>query len=304
MSNKPIVRIIKNWKKPDLMRQTPQNKGIWSGIQFTTESVKECDYVLVLNYVPKNIQVHTSQENIWAMMQEPYLPGIFDWMEVDHSQFNRVFTHHIFNDDSKYLRTQTCLPWHIDRSYDELIACKPPQKKKKISWVTTSKSIFPGHKDRMRFFNTLKTEIGIGIDIFGYGINPIKDKWNGIYPYKYSLAIENSSTSDYWTEKISDCYLAFTLPIYYGCTNIKKYFPSESFVKVDINDTKKSIETIKKVLEEDIWESRLEAIKEARELVLNRYQLFPFIASQINIQNNPQPAKRTITLKAYDKFTT
>jgi len=301
MSSKPIVRIIKNWKQPDLVRQTPQSTGVWGNIQFTTEPVKECDYVLVLNYIPKTTEVICAPENIWAIMQEPYIPGIFDWMEGDHEQFSRVYTHHIFNNDSKYFRTQTCLPWHIDRTYDELINCKVPKKPKSLSWITTNKAIFPGHKDRMHFYNFIKEHAEMKIDIFGYGINPIHDKWDRIYPYKYSLAIENSATSDYWTEKISDCFLSFTFPIYYGCSNIQKYFPSDSFVAIDIKKPEQSMEKIKMTLENGTWKKRLNALKEARQLILDKYQLFPFMASQIHSKKIRSLTKQTITLRAHEE---
>ena len=30
------------------------------------------------------------------------------------------------------------------------------------------------------------------------------------------------------SEKIADCFLAWTMPIYYGCPRIAEYFPAES----------------------------------------------------------------------------
>src|SRR5687768_17715451 len=53
--------------------------------------------------------------------------------------------------------------------------------------------------------------------------------------YRYSLAIENFSGPYYWTEKVIDCYLSWTMPLYFGCTNLADYFPAESFVQIDIH---------------------------------------------------------------------
>ena len=44
-----LVRIIKNWDWPDLMRQTQGKQGIWDDIQFTVDPVEECDFVVMLN---------------------------------------------------------------------------------------------------------------------------------------------------------------------------------------------------------------------------------------------------------------
>jgi hypothetical protein len=54
--------------------------------------------------------------------------------------------------------------------------------------------------------------------------------------YKYSFAIENFHNEYYWSEKIADCFLAWTMPIYYGCEYINNFFPLEAMIRIDIND--------------------------------------------------------------------
>ncbi len=44
-----LVRIVKDWDWPDLMRQTPGGKGIWDGVRFTCDPVKDCDVLVMLN---------------------------------------------------------------------------------------------------------------------------------------------------------------------------------------------------------------------------------------------------------------
>lgn len=294
-----LVRIVKNWKSPDLMRQTPDFSGVWGDVKFTVDPVEECDYLLVLNYIPQDIDVACPKENIWVMLQEPYVPGIFDWVVDGHEQFSRVYTHREDTISDKYHATQTCLPWHINRSYDQLVVESVPHKSKSLSWVTTNKKIFPGHKRRMKFFEYISESDSISVDLYGRGINVIADKFDALSPYKYSLAIENSSSNNYWTEKISDCLLSYTLPIYYGCTNLSKYFPDESFVSIDINKPDEAVEIIRQTIAEDGWSHRLDAIREARELVLNKYQLFPFITREIEVCRGGTDKIRNV-LRAYD----
>ena len=52
-----LVRIIKNWEIPNLLRQTPGSLGIWDEIRFTLDPIAECDYLLVLNYPPDDIEI-------------------------------------------------------------------------------------------------------------------------------------------------------------------------------------------------------------------------------------------------------
>ena len=277
-----LVRIIKNWLVPDLLRQTPGNTGTWGQFRFTLDDVDECDYLVVLNFVRNRTSVKVSPKNVWAFMQEPYAPDRFPWVEDGHERFGTVFTHHIFNNDvKKYIGTQTCLPWHINKSYDELLILDVPTKTRDISWVSSSKMFLPGHQQRMDFYHRISEDRRLDIDYFGRGINEVEDKYQVLAPYKYSIAIENSQSKHYWTEKIADCFLSYTLPIYFGCTNIADYFPEKSFVRIDINDYEKSVQTIERVLHEDIWEERIDAIKKARELVLNKYQIFPFVSDHI-----------------------
>jgi hypothetical protein len=295
------IKIIKNWEYPNIFRQIPNYGNKWNNCEFTTEDV-EVDYVIVLNYIDQDISVNCPKENIFVVMQEPYIKGTFDWMIEGHKKFSKVFTHHIFSSSSKYIPSNPMLPWHIDKSYDELkaLSLNNLNKAKELSWITSIKSHFPGHKDRMSFLEDIKKS-GLDIDLFGRGIKEIDDKWDGLEPYKYALAIENSSSKDYWTEKLADCYLSYTMPIYYGCTNIDEYFPKDSMIKIDINKPKEAIEIIKKSLEEKVWEKNIEAIKEAREFVLDKYNFFNQVCEICNSENNSSNTKEKVVLRKYKK---
>ena len=293
-----LVKIIKDWDWPNLLRQTPKSEGVWGNVRFTLDDVDECDYLLILNFVPKKTLVKVDPRNVWALMQEPYEAKRFPWVETGHENFGKVFTHHIFNHDSKkYIATQTCLPWHINKTYDELVELDISKKTRMISWVSSKKMFLSGHGKRMDFYDQLSVDAKFDIDFFGRGINEIEDKYQALAPYKYSIAIENSRSEHYWTEKIADCFLSYTIPIYYGCTNLSSYFPEKSFVQIDINNYQKSSQVIAKILEEDIWEDRLSALNEARELVLNKYQLFPYISDLIEKRNDMPMEKRHMSFE-------
>lgn len=271
-----LIRIIKNWVAPDLMRQTPGASGCWEGLRFTCDPVDKCDAVIVLNRMLEPVSVCCPPDNIWVLMQEPYIPGVFDWMVEGHDQYHHVFTHHPKDKTAgnKYIRCHPAVPWHVNKSYDELKQLPLPIKQKTISWITSNLTTFPGHKVRMDFLAYLQSRT-FSLDLYGKGINYIEDKWDGLAPYRYSLAIENSASPDYWTEKIADCFLSWTVPIYYGCTNLEDYFPAESFIRIDINQPAAALDSIAAMLASDNWEARLPALAEARSRILDRYQFFP-----------------------------
>lgn len=45
-----------------------------------------------------------------------------------------------------------------------------------------------------------------------------------LFDSMFHIAIENTSIKNYFSEKLLDCFQTKTIPIYYGCKNIEKYF--------------------------------------------------------------------------------
>jgi hypothetical protein len=297
-----LVRIIKNWDWPDLLRQTPDNRGIWDNIQFTVDPVEECDYVVMLNNNMKcESIVKCPKENIWALMQEPYVNGFTDWMVEGHELFFRVYTHHIPSDDPKYIVSHPALPWHVNKSFDQLSQMDIPEKSKNISWIVGNALNIPGHFKRLSFLQFIQDKSPIDIDLYGRAIRIIEDKWEGLAPYKYSLAVENSCSTDYWTEKLADCFLSWTIPFYYGCTNLEAYFPEESFIRIDIEEPEIAMDKIKSAIKNNEWEKRLPTLKTAREKVLHQYQLFPHLAKQIKLHHINNTGKIKVSIPSYKK---
>lgn len=289
-----LVRIAKTWKKPDLFRQTPGSKGEWKGIRFTEDPVSDCDYLVVLNGVPEPLEVSCDPRNAWAFIQEPAcMDRIFPFVRKGHKPYARVFTDNRNLRGKRYSHYQTCLPWHVNRTYDELVSAPIPEKSREISWVTSNLAFMPGHRKRLGFLENLASSLPF--DLYGRGFNEIPDKWDGIAPYRYTIAFENHSGLDYWTEKLADAFLAWSLPIYYGCTNILAYFPEESMIRLE-GDLDDGPERIREAIAANEWKQRLDAIAHARDLVLNKYQFFAFVTECIqgDTRNGPVRPRRLV----------
>jgi glycosyl transferase family 10 (putative fucosyltransferase) len=281
------VRIVKDWDEPDFFRQTPGGKGLWGGISFTDKNDFICDVLVVLNSSDKNLFTFCCKGGRWLMSQEPphpfYLP-----QTKGYKYYDRLYT---FWDKNKFpeyniINTQTSLPWHIGKSYDELIDLASCEflKKDQVSWVTSNLNKRPGHTLRLAFMDYLHQQNFL-FHLYGRGFTPIEDKFEAIFPNKYSIAIENFNCNDYWTEKIADCFLSWTMPIYFGCANIKNYFPEQSMILIDPAYPDEALRIISNAMNNDAWKQNLEYIKEARELILNKYQFFPSVATKIKQSN-------------------
>jgi Arc/MetJ-type ribon-helix-helix transcriptional regulator len=110
--------------------------------------------------------------------------------------------------------------------------------------------------------------------------------------------VENYYGANYWTEKIADCWLAGTLPFYFGCPNLEKYFPAKSFIRIDLNDVDSAARIIRRMVDAGEYEKRLPAIREARDLLLTRHQFFPFIAKELR-DNLKRSSAAPIYLSSY-----
>jgi hypothetical protein len=232
-------------------------------------------------------------------MQEPYAKGFTDWMVEGHDAFARVFTNYPPSSDPKYVTSQPALPWHVNRTFDELTTCATPEKSRPLSWIVGNCHDLPGHLKRGVFLRAIQSEKELDIDLYGRAVQFIEDKWDGLAPYRYSIAAENTSWPDYWTEKIADCFLSWTVPLYHGCENLEEYFPADSFIRINIERPEEAIRTIRKVLAEDDWERRLPALEEARRRVLYDFQLFPHLAGLLRNETDIQGESTSVVIPPY-----
>ena len=79
----------------------------------------------------------------------------------------------------------------------------------------------------------------------GVELLPDDDKRN-LFHSQFSIAIENCSIDDYFTEKLIDCFVTKTVPVYFGCKNIGEYFDTRGMIIIENDDVH---ELIKKVNE-------------------------------------------------------
>ena len=101
-------------------------------------------------------------------------------------------------------------------------------KSRLVSMISSSKSMIPGHEHRLSWVNKLRDKV----DLYGRGFNEIESKDDGLKDYMFSVAIENAN----WiTEKVLDCFVTGTVPVYWGCTTISDHFNPAGIIMLDDN---------------------------------------------------------------------
>ena len=301
------IKISTPFPEWPLVRQTKASEGVWKNCRFHVDnSVDICDYWVVYEGLIKKETIHCSRENTILITAEP--PAIKRYDENFLRQFHTVITCHRDINHPNLVFNQQALPWHVGRrqenhmnlsftkSFDELCSINTFTKDKLISVISSAKENIPGHIKRMEFIEELKKYFKDQIDVFGRGINEIEDKWDAIAPYKYHIVLENSALNDYWTEKLSDAFLAGAYIFYYGCSNLSDYFSKDVFTLMDINDVGSAISIIKETISRHKYEQSIEAIMRARELILYKYNLFSMLCDFCNKQKSGSE-KKHITIR-------
>ncbi len=150
------------------------------------------------------------------------------------------------------------------------------------------------HNQRVEFTNAIKAEIP-ELEIFGHGVRSMDDKAEALSDYRYHLAIENYHGEHHWTEKLSDCFLALSLPFYYGAPNASDYFPAEAMIPIDLYDVAGSVATMRAAMAAHEYEKRLPYLLQAREQVLQRHGFIPLISQHVlRLSGQDQASGKTL----------
>jgi len=300
------INILTPFHDETFMRQLPESLKE-EGFIFHENCRDDEDWDLVVVYEGiKDIKkIKCKQGGFVFISGEPPMSRRYSTKFLN--QFDHLITSHPQIQHPNNHLTQQALPWHFGLSYhtkqfnytfDDLLKMPPPVKTKKISFITSNKQMMPGHKHRMTFLDAINKEFGELIDIYGQGIKLIDDKAEALLSYQFNICIENSTINNYWTEKLADPFLAYSVPLYSGCKNIDKYFNLNSLVKIDVSQIIQSLNTIDTILKsaETIYSEKLPQLIIERNKLLKEYNLFNLLSNfyNDNIQNQAQMVNNTV----------
>ena len=112
--------------------------------------------------------------------------------------------------------------------------------------------------------------------LIDYGNNPfISNKRELFDEYQFALVIENSKQTNYFTEKIMDCLLLKTIPIYWGCPNIAEFFDTTGWIVLETESIEEFQEKLRILTTDhyskysDIVEKNYEKSKTYMDLIKN-----------------------------------
>lgn len=283
------IHVMTDWSSTDvehqrLRRFSPNRSGRWKNIElcddfheadlyiacwgskskgFLTKAIKRC---------PPNSVINISNERKQRIPERKIMKSISR------------------NTLANFWITEYFIPgkWWVNKTYSELVKTPFPSKSKIISCITSGKYRSRGQKLRIDFLKAFTRKYPGILDLYGRDIEkmrdykgPLEDKWDGLAPYRYVFAFNNFSERNYFDEKLFDPILAGCMPFFWGCPNIGDFFPEGSYVYLDISK-KDAIDKAMKVMKSDYREKNLQALENAKNLILNKLQFWPAIHSIIN----------------------
>lgn len=104
-------------------------------------------------------------------------------------------------------------------------------KTKLVSMIASNKQMCKEHRYRQQIISKFSNKC----DHYGWGYNPITDKLIGLKDYCFSITMENATYSNMFTEKLTDCFMTGTVPVYYGMANIGEFFNIDGIIILDEN---------------------------------------------------------------------
>jgi hypothetical protein len=172
----------------------------------------------------------------------------YEFAEKNFNLFEKIFTYDNYllskSDKFELLPFGGCWIDEEDRKIYE--------KNKLICSFVSPKIWMSGHKLRHKIVKEFTN-----IDFFGHDFNYVDKKIKGLRDYKFCVVVENQKIDYLFTEKIIDCFVTGTIPIYYGCPSISNFFDGKGILEFT------TIEELKEILSSvtsELYDSLIDSV--------------------------------------------
>lgn len=222
------------------------------GANLKTLNLEKCHGLDI--YIETCKRFNTNRKQIYLIYEPRAINNFsYQFIEQNHLLFDAVFTfdEKLLKVCSNSIKALPCDSWVSP------LETKIPTKNR-ISSVVGAKNWCEGHRLRQSlYFNFIHLPL---IDFYISSQQPVTNLNNfNILPsemnskelcfrdYEFHLAIENSRQNNYFTEKLMDCMLTKTVPIYWGAPNINEYFDTRGMVILNTSNSDEIINIINSI---------------------------------------------------------
>ena len=281
------------------MRQTEDGNGALGRVQFVLASQASHSFpsfpspaetssawLVVFDEAPAGFSTTVPRERRILFVTEP--PEIKKYPRSYLGQFGTVVSPYDLRgvERRSMVISNPCLNWHFGVSgtsgeyvskfklLDELRTFPMPEKPGIVSVVCSSKTATSAQRARLALVRMLKERLGDALHVYGREFNPVGDKMSAIAPYKYHVVLENNYLDNFWTEKLSDAWLGWALPLYLGAPNLGAVCPSPGFVPLPLGDLEACAQSILSAIKSRLWEARQAELALCRNWMMETTNVF------------------------------
>ena len=280
------------------IEQTPDGSCIFGNTLFVASG--SADYYVILNNIrpchnDEKMLAEVNSDRIWWWHMEP--PAYIDLFAYHKSPLvniaSRVYTTHAqFQTSNSQINLRLVSPYvhlHLGLRYNQIAEMPRPKKNINFGSIVSSIRHLSGHEQRLKFASDIDQQVnnvvfwGRGLEQLGLRCyrGSIHRKWMALVPLRYCLVMENSRHPHYWSEKIADTFLSYSMPIYSGDPLIKNIFPPEAFAQVELADPA-SPSLVQDIIQSNAYDIALPAIHEARQLLLRQHNFYAVLDRELN----------------------
>lgn len=214
--------MILNLKDTNFIGQNYLSKYGTSDFKWDRDCKSSDVTVYTDNYLNDSIVKYSGDKIAWMVEPKSINSYMYEWIKSNYNYFLEVWTHDlsIINAIPNAILVPvggTWVPINEHLIHNKTNLC---------SFISSNKIITIGHKLR----HNIRSILNDTIDQYGSGYNYISNKADGLRSYGYSIVVENAIIDNYFTEKIIDCFLTGTIPIYYGTKCVKDIFDSNGII--------------------------------------------------------------------------
>lgn len=184
-------------------------------------NLNEYNIPIMIHFDTNNVNIDEKFTNIYVQI-EPNEIINHDWIVQNSNKFKFIYCW-----ENNLLSLQNSILFPFGTCWVD--PNKTYLKEFGISHLCSGKCQLSGHSLRHKVFNIINNIPYKKINIrTPPRIESKEILFNG---YQYSVIIENISKNNWFTEKLIDCLVTKTIPIYHGCPNINKFFDDSYFLK-------------------------------------------------------------------------
>lgn len=216
-----------------------------------------------LKYIESNCKIYISKEVHEISKINLFYEQISKDFDFFVSTQKRMFAHEAFSNvppTKKYnipVFINWCEPLPIEKKKENYLLTK----QNKISFMPGKKNFLIGHRLRHHIYDKIKNRRNVINNNFVLYPSStwVEDKKSIFENNQYSIIIENIHTPGYMSEKIVDCLLRGSIPIYWGANDvIQEYFDTKTVLFFDSESQFENI--VNNIATDAFYKSNIESI--------------------------------------------